>query len=184
MHQSFQCAVSSASEPLHADGVTRSQRGPERQVAGTLHGTCAHSQCTPAWWGEESVSCTVWVKIKCAHMCAQLCILRADCAQVHDVCMCGGVPCAHTRTKPEFVHDPSKMCIFKCDCTGPVEVACIGGFGVRAPCARRRGHAFLHGDGPRGGVVKNIQPNQFYSRSGKLLIVDYDFWRYSIRILL
>ena len=37
------------------------------------------------------------------------------------------------------------------------------------------GHAFLHGYGPRGGVVKNIKPNQFYSRSGKLLIVDYDF---------
>ena len=39
------------------------------------------------------------------------------------------VPCAHARTKPEFVHDPSKMCIFKRDCTGLVEVACIGGFG-------------------------------------------------------
>jgi len=62
---------------------------------------------------------------------AQLCILRADCARVHDVCICGEAPCAHARTKPEFVYDPSKMCIFKRDCTGLVEVACIGGFGVR-----------------------------------------------------
>ena len=89
--------------------------------------------------------------------------------------LCGEAPCAHARPKPKFVYDPSKMCIFKRDCTGLVEVACIGGFGVRAPCARHRGHAFLHGDGPRGGVVKNIKPNQFYSRSGRLLIVDYDF---------
>ena len=64
-------------------------------------------------------------------MCAQLCILRADCARVRDVCICGEAPCAHAFTKPEFVYDPSKMCIFKRDCTGLVEVACIGGYGVR-----------------------------------------------------
>ena len=55
----------------------------------------------------------------------------ADCARVYDVCICGEAPCAHACTKPEFVYDPRKMCIFKRDCTGLVEVACIGGYGVR-----------------------------------------------------
>ena len=29
------------------------------------------------------------------------------------------------------MYDPSKMCTFKHDCTGLVEIAYIGGFGVR-----------------------------------------------------
>ena len=40
-------------------------------------------------------------------MCAQLCILRADCAQVPDVCMCSDGPCVHVYAKTEFVYDPT-----------------------------------------------------------------------------
>ena len=130
------------------------------------------------------LSCTIWVKNKCAQMCAQLCILRADCARVHDVCMCGGVPsrCAHAYTKTELVYDIYTPRRSRAKCASASTIvrgfACIGSFG--ACCALNAAVRVFTGTGLRVVLQKNIKPNQSYSRSGRLLTVNYG---YSVRIL-
>jgi len=98
--------------------------------------------------------------------------------------MCGEVPCAHARTKTEFLYDlctPGRLRA-KCASASTIARGWLRSHALEAsvyatPCAQRRG-ACLHGDGLR--VVLQCLINFILGLADYLWLI----LRYSIRILL